>query len=458
MSFINSIFLFATAAAALPVLYHLVRRMKARKVPFSSLMFLRATPKELIRRRRLRDRLLMAARAALFGLLALAFARPYLPAEDIPFLSARESESVVILLDRSMSMRYAGAFERALEAARERIDAAAPGDELAVVSFADAADLRAPLGSDPAVRRAALSSIEPSFRTTDYYPALQRAQDVLREARHSRRVVVLISDFQDTGWSGTLENWKLDPGLVFEPVPVGSGAVNNAFVEDFQLSGRRSGGRYTLRYDARIASPGEGRSRSAALIVEGRESERRPIPSRSEVPLTFQHNAPREGPFQGSLEMEPDGLPEDDRYFFTARAETPPNILVLDTPSGAGLRDAFYLRNAFDLGEMSRFRFAAAERATSGTLDGNDVVFLANRVASGAGELSSLRSFVERGGTLILSPGDAASLSGLSRLLDEFGLGEIDHVVDARDEQGYEAIIGEVDMRHPIFAPFSERN
>jgi hypothetical protein len=156
--------------------------------------------------------------------------------------------------------------------------------------------------------------------------------------------------------------------------------------------------------------------------------------------------------------MEPDGLPEDDRYFFTARAETPPNILVLDTPSDAGLRDAFYLRNAFDLGEMSRFHFAAAERATPGTLDDNDVVFLANRVASGAGELSSLRAFVERGGTLILSPGDAASPSGLSRLLDEFGLGGIDHVVDARDEQGYEAIIGEVDMRHPIFAPFSERN
>ncbi|MEX0600728.1 MAG: BatA domain-containing protein, partial [Rhodothermales bacterium] len=92
MSFINSIFLFATAAAVLPVLYHLVRRMRARTVPFSSLKFLKATPKELIRKRRLKDRLLMLARAALLALLALVFARPYLPSEQLPFVDQRASE------------------------------------------------------------------------------------------------------------------------------------------------------------------------------------------------------------------------------------------------------------------------------------------------------------------------------------------------------------------------------
>ena len=79
MSFINTFFLFAISAAVLPVLFHFVRKMKAKKVPFGSLMFLKATPKELIKKRRLRDLLLMTLRAAIFGLLAFAFARPFIP-------------------------------------------------------------------------------------------------------------------------------------------------------------------------------------------------------------------------------------------------------------------------------------------------------------------------------------------------------------------------------------------
>ena len=101
MSFINTFFLFAISAALLPVLFHFVRKMKAKKVPFGSLMFLKATPKELIKKRRLRDLLLMALRAAIFGLLAFAFARPFIPKDRIPFLAQRQDQSVVILIDRS---------------------------------------------------------------------------------------------------------------------------------------------------------------------------------------------------------------------------------------------------------------------------------------------------------------------------------------------------------------------
>ena len=182
VSFLTPIFLLATAAAAIPVVLHLVRQAKAKPVPFSSLMFIPATTKEAVRRRKLKDRLLMAMRALMLVLLALVFARPFLPQEQLPFVPERQAESVVVLLDRSLSMRYDGAFARAVEAVRERVDAARSGDEVALISFDAGAELLTPLSSDPSAVRGALQSLEPGFASTDYLPALQRAVDVLAEA------------------------------------------------------------------------------------------------------------------------------------------------------------------------------------------------------------------------------------------------------------------------------------
>ena len=97
MSFITPLFLAAGLTALVPVLLHLVRRLRAREVPFSTHMFLEATPIQRVRRRQLQDILLMLLRAAALVLLALLFARPFIPPEELPFLLETERESVAIL-------------------------------------------------------------------------------------------------------------------------------------------------------------------------------------------------------------------------------------------------------------------------------------------------------------------------------------------------------------------------
>ena len=454
--------------------------MKARTVPFSSLMFLKATPKELIKKRRLRDRLLMAARCAIFLLLALVFARPYLPAERIPFVARDEAESTVILVDRSFSMRHADTFERALDAVRSRLDAAGADDEVALVVFDDAPQVVAPLETDLAVHRGSLESLVPGFRTTDYFPALQRAGDLLQDARQDRRVVVLISDFQSAGWTGSLDNWKLEPGISFEPVAVGAAETSNGYVEAFQVSQRRSSGRQSIRYDARIAvstavaggsmtertaeetemAAGRaesiaagGRGREAALVIAGAEVDRRMLPMRASAPFSFQHVPERDGFYQGMLSLDADELPVDDRYYFTEEVTAEPALLIVDAGAGSAARDAFYLRSAFDLGEVSRYSVASGDQITDAALRNYNVVFIADRTASQT-ERAVLRRYAERGGTLVVSPGDATDAAALSALSQELGLGRISQVVNTREELGYEAIVGDVDVRHPIFAPF----
>ena len=185
------------------------------------------------------------------------------------------------------------------------------------------------------------------------------------------------------------------------------------------------------------------------------EVDRQTLPGRDSAPLSFQYEAPREGFYQGHLALDDDALPADDRYYFTDRVDGLPGILVVDSPSGTGRRDAFFLQNAFELGESSRYRFTRADQVAISALQQSDVVFLANRADFTTAEETALRRFVEEGGTLVVSPGDQVDPAALNGLLEAFEVGRVEIIVDARDELGYEAIIGEVDMRHPIFQPFA---
>lgn len=456
MSFINAFFLFAVGAAALPVLFHFVRKMKAKQIPFGSLMFLKATPKELIKRRRLRDLLLMALRAAIFGLLAFAFARPFIPRESIPFIPQQEDQSVVILIDRSYSMQVGDVFERALQAVQDRLDAAGPNDEFALITFADDARQLTALSSDLALHRNVLGSLQASYRPTDFYTPLRLAAEVLQDARHDDRTIVLISDFQRGGFAGSLENWELDENIAFVPVQVAPEAVDNAYVGDFNLTMKRTADEVAVRYDARVRAQGRraAQEKNIRLLVEGGTEERTlpPLPSSQ---VSFQQMAPREGFFQGSLALGDDDLDVDNRFYFTYAVAGRPSILAVD--GGPGRRDAFFLGKAFDLGETALYAFEAGgrERLSRAALRTYNVVFLANVTALTEAETGNLRAFVEQGGSVVIGFGEAVNLSVFSQNLEALGVGTADQIVTTRSEQDVDAIVGQVDLRHPVFSLFA---
>src|SRR5450759_2315938 len=77
MGFVAPLVLVALGALAIPVLIHLIQRERKRVVEFPSLMFLRKIPYQSVRRRRIRDWLLLLMRLAALALIVTAFARPF---------------------------------------------------------------------------------------------------------------------------------------------------------------------------------------------------------------------------------------------------------------------------------------------------------------------------------------------------------------------------------------------
>src|SRR5690349_25005601 len=77
MSFLTPLFFLGAAALAAPILVHLVRRTRARKVQFPALVFVRQVPQRTIRRRTLQNVLLMLLRCLAILLIVTAFMLPF---------------------------------------------------------------------------------------------------------------------------------------------------------------------------------------------------------------------------------------------------------------------------------------------------------------------------------------------------------------------------------------------
>ena len=121
-SFLFPAFLIGSAAIAVPIVLHLMRRETAPTFQFSAVRFLQRVAVERARRKRLRELLLLALRVAALLLLAVAFGRPFLSASN-----GAGAAVTVVVVDTSFSMSAPGQFARAQDLALDAVDAAPAG-------------------------------------------------------------------------------------------------------------------------------------------------------------------------------------------------------------------------------------------------------------------------------------------------------------------------------------------
>src|SRR5215467_1764368 len=137
MHFLAPALLLGLAAAVLPFIIHRIGRRRARPVRFAAMELLMRAEREVSARRRLRDALLLIARTAIAIALPLAFARPFAHVRsDLPAVAAR-SQSAVVVLDDSASMRRRVNGDPLFDAARARaralVEHLSPDSEIGLV-------------------------------------------------------------------------------------------------------------------------------------------------------------------------------------------------------------------------------------------------------------------------------------------------------------------------------------
>ncbi len=472
MSFLAPLFLLGALAVAAPIIFHLIRRTTRDRVRFSSLMFLQPTPPRLTKRSRIEHWLLLLLRAAALALLALAFARPFWKSVLPPAPATAAGGRTAVLIDVSASMRRDGLWAEAADKTRAAIRDAARAHDIALLAFDRATqtvlgfdDWRS---MDPAAREteaeARLAALEPTWIGTDLASALMTAAEVLVEGDTAgigapRRLIV-VSDLQEGSRLDSIQSYDWPKGVELTLVPVVPKTPGNAGLQLAAGAGESTAAAATggengvrLRVFNAADSPGEsfqiGWATEAGDRFAGTAVDAYVPPGQSRV-VTIPW--PSETPAPGLIRLEGDSVPFDN----VVAAAPPPLTRV--SVRHFGKADAgdpglplFFLQKA--LPRSPRLVTGITTLDPDGPLppDGlADASFavitepLADEVAR------AVRSRIEAGATVLLVLNGSGMAGTLSALADS-GSNTLEDVTP-----GTYAMLGEIDFRHPLFAPFAD--
>jgi hypothetical protein len=143
LSFLNSIVLPALLAISIPIIIHFFNRRKVKKIPFSSLRFLKMLENQRIRQVRLYQIFLIIIRTLFILFLVLAFARPTLNSSFLP-VSGNARTTAVIVLDDSYSMqgfeKSITKFQVAMDILKQILETFDPSDQVFILPVSSQQD------------------------------------------------------------------------------------------------------------------------------------------------------------------------------------------------------------------------------------------------------------------------------------------------------------------------------
>lgn len=427
------------ALVGLPVVLHLIMKQEPKRLPFPAFRFLKQRLKTNQRKLRLRHFILLALRMLLIALFCLTLYQPSILSQGLIDLHGTQPVAVVVVIDTSPGMGYAGGTETNLEVACRRatelVNDLPDGSRVAVVETGDpggdwlpsAADARARLqeiaarAPKPNKPATAAGTGQPVTSALVHAYGLLRTVDEQTDAADALpRLVAVFTDRAASSWDPSrldelkkLRDAVPDPKPAHAVVDVGTDQpVNVAILSAEMTDGRPQvvPANQPVSVTVTLAAVGL----DAKATVNARLDDGADLPKEVAVPdgqtrqVAFEFKDLKPGPHQLRFKLgTDDALAADNERFLTFQVAGARTVLTLsDDPD-----DARLWKLAIDLkGEFACVVKSPAD-ATDADLAGADAVALLNVARPDDALWNRLRAYVEGGGKLIVIPGGDDRLS-----------------------------------------------
>jgi len=478
LSFLTPLYALGLLAIAGPILFHLIQRKPKGEVPFSSLMFLTPTPPRLTRRSRLDNLLLLLLRAAVLGLLALAFARPFLRQTAQLDSGNADRQRLALVIDTSASMRRGTLWPRARAQAEEVIAACRPTDQLALFAFDGST--RTLLGFDEsgsldpsrrqAVARARLQALQPTWEAThlgqaliDVVGAIEDVTDANEKAERMPRRIVLISDLQQGSRIDTLGgfDWPSDVDLELKTVTEpGSNASLHPLASTTEEEESQEGSNPNTQPSEpgrRVGVSNEsGSTREAFQVVhlndKGAETGK-PIdvyvpPGESRVVRIPDEVGQGKG---GTLRLKGDAFGFDNTLYSTREHREESKVLYVGEDDGKDPNGLlYYLNRVFQDTSRRTVRVLHAQGGADLPLEAPRLLpLVVVSTELPARNAQKLKTYVEQGGTVLGVVTASGKWEALASIAGDSPW-NVEEGTVPRD-----LMLGEIAFDHPLFAPLA---
>ena len=467
MSFLTPLFLLGALAVALPVVFHLIRRTTRERTVFSSLLFLQPTPPRLSRRSRLEHIVLLLLRCAVLCLLALGFARPFFeqPLSPEPPAGGRR---ILVLIDTSASMRRANLWADARAKAESVARDALPADQVALFTFDRQVNplmtfeewSGAPVAERAALAAQKLTAASPGWSGTCLGSALIRAAELLAEPGTKAAPVpgriVLITDLQEGGRLETIQGYEWPRGIqlaveILKPRHAGDAALQ--WVADAEENTLKSANAVRVRVSNSADSRRE-QFKVGWAQPGGRDFAGKPLELYVPAGQSRIVNAPLPAPERAAdrIMLQGDDEEFDNTVFVAPPESTRLSVIYLGSePETASRQPLFFLKRAFQ--ETGRQSVEVTARSPATPINAREgqaaTLFVVTEPLSDE-NARAVREYVLAGKAVLFAVKSPEAGPALARVL---GLDALK--LEEAHPAGY-AMLGDIDFRHPLFAPFAD--
>ncbi|AMV19867.1 BatA domain-containing protein [Planctomyces sp. SH-PL14] len=437
----------ALLLVSVPIVIHLINRLRYKTVRFAAMEFLLTSEKRNRRRVFLEQLLLLASRILLVLLIGALIARLIVDPSQLSLFQGAQAHHVVIL-DDSGSMRdrvgESTAFDEAKGVIRKLLAEGAqrPGTQrFTLIRLSRPAETISGLSErdidDAFVKDAAgkLENIDCTFGAFPLTPALTAARQRLGEDRATTKHLHILSDFRR-------HDWAEDKALSTELKDLGGADVSlnlvrvvgesneNLAVSDLAGFVEVAAAKVPVTFGAKVSNFGtrEASDVAVGILVDGNR-----LPATKVIPkiaagetvdLPFETIFNTAGTHRLQLTLEADPLEQDNIRYLAVRVPDENPVLIIDGTPGA--EQGLYLADAI-----------AANRAVTGyapTIDGPDglrklsldkyhFLYLVNVPSLQPDALAALEDYVRGGGGLAWFLGDLVQPDFYNKTLYAGGAG-----------------------------------
>jgi hypothetical protein len=405
-----------------PILVHLFQLRRFKKEYFTNVRFLKALSIQTRKSSKIKKWLLLACRILLLTCIILAFAQPFFESKD----SKNASNEMYIILDNSFSMQAKGKKGELLKRAIQELLEETPEN----TNFSLLTNTESYWNTDIKTIRTELQNLK--YSATPF----QLDNIIAKVKAHKspfKKDIVIITDAVGLT-PNQLKNIGTDniPYFIIPKaeqknnVVIDSVFIRQTLDDFYELSIN------TTNYSADFKPVPVALYNQNKLIAKT-------IINFKNKKETINFTIPKQA-FHGYVSIEDNDLGYDNKLFFSISKVKKTNVISIGTPEKNNFLARIYTNDEFN---YSSFTLSTLDY---NSIDKQDAIVLNELDEIPQALQTTLKSFVNKGGNLIVIPSETSVVSNLNALLNQFGTAQFQSL-ESNEKQ-----ITKINFSHPLFA------
>lgn len=406
----------------IPILVHLFQLRRFKKEYFTNVRFLKELSIQTRKSSKIKKWLLLATRLLLLTCIIIAFAQPFFKAKD----TKDSSNEMYIVLDNSFSMQAKGEKGELLKRAVQELLENTPENQ----TFSLITNSETFWNTDIKSIRTELQNLKYSALPFQLESAMAKIKS--RKSAFNKDVVVItdavaLEPKQLKSIDSNFNTYFIIP----EAEQKNNASIDSVFIhqtlDDFHEIGLK------------LSTFGEKDKELPVALYNQNKLIAKTLTKFDAKEKTIYFTIPKKD-FHGYASITDNGLEYDNNLYFSISKPQKNNIISIGTPEKSNFLSRIYTSDEFN------FNNFAIETLDYNALEKQNTIVLNELDEIPQALQTTLKSFVEKGGNLVLVPSAKASTANLNPFLKIFGN------LQFKSLENKEKLVTKINFNHPLFS------